>query len=34
MVMEAVKSGAKYFVVKPFKEQVIIDTLNQVLAQE
>jgi two-component system chemotaxis response regulator CheY len=31
MVMDAVKSGAKQFIVKPFKEQTVIYTLNEVL---
>lgn len=32
MVMDAVVSGAKSFIVKPFKENVVIQTLNKVLA--
>jgi two-component system chemotaxis response regulator CheY len=31
MVIEAVKSGAKNFIVKPFNEKTVIDTLNEVL---
>ncbi len=31
MVMEAIKSGAKSFIVKPFKEDHVIQTLNKVL---
>lgn len=32
MVMDAVVSGAKSFIVKPFKEDIIVQTLNKVLA--
>ena len=32
MVMDAVVSGAKCFIVKPFKEEIIVQTLNKVLA--
>lgn len=32
MVMEAVTSGAKSFIVKPFKEELVVKTLNKVLA--
>jgi two-component system chemotaxis response regulator CheY len=32
MVMDAVASGAASFIVKPFKEDIIIQTLNKVLA--
>jgi two-component system chemotaxis response regulator CheY len=32
LVMEAVVSGAKSFIVKPFKEEIIVQTLNKVLA--
>jgi two-component system chemotaxis response regulator CheY len=32
MVMDAVASGAKSFIVKPFKEEVVVQTLNKVLA--
>jgi two-component system chemotaxis response regulator CheY len=31
MVMEAVMSGAKSFIVKPFKEEQVIQTLNKLL---
>lgn len=31
MVVEAVKYGAKNFIVKPFKEQDVVDTVNMVL---
>jgi two-component system chemotaxis response regulator CheY len=31
MVMESVKSGAKHFIVKPFKEQTVIDIISEVL---
>lgn len=31
MVMEAIKSGAKSFIVKPFKEDHVIQTLSKVL---
>lgn len=30
MVMQAVTSGAKSFILKPFKEEQVIDTLNKV----
>ena len=33
MVMDAVMSGAKSFIVKPFKEEVVVQTLNKILAQ-
>jgi two-component system chemotaxis response regulator CheY len=32
MVMDAVVSGAKSFIVKPFKEELVVQTLNKVLA--
>lgn len=32
MVMDAVVSGAKSFIVKPFKEEHVVQTLNKVLA--
>lgn len=32
MVMDAVISGAKSFIVKPFKEDIVVQTLNKVLA--
>jgi two-component system chemotaxis response regulator CheY len=32
MVMEAIKSGAKSFIVKPFKEDHVIQTLSKVLS--
>lgn len=32
MIMEAIKNGAKSFIVKPFKEDHLIKTLNGVLA--
>ena len=32
MVMDAVVSGAKSFIVKPFKEDIVVQTLNKVLA--
>ncbi|KUO69895.1 MAG: histidine kinase [Clostridia bacterium BRH_c25] len=31
MVMDAVVSGAKSFIVKPFKEELVVQTLNKVL---
>ena len=31
MVMDAVVSGAKSFIVKPFKEEIVVQTLNKVL---
>ncbi len=31
MVMDAVVSGAKSFIVKPFKEKLVVQTLNKVL---
>ena len=31
MVMEAIRSGAKSFIVKPFKEDHVIQTLNKIL---
>ncbi|MFZ5986811.1 MAG: response regulator [Bacillota bacterium] len=31
MIREAVKSGAKSFIVKPFKEDHVVQTLNKVL---
>jgi two-component system chemotaxis response regulator CheY len=31
MVMEAMLSGAKSFIVKPFKEDHVIQTLNKLL---
>lgn len=31
MVREAIISGAKYFLIKPFKEEVLIKTINSVL---
>ncbi len=33
MVMEAISYGAKTFIVKPFKEEHVIQTLNKVLQQ-
>jgi two-component system, chemotaxis family, chemotaxis protein CheY len=33
MVKEAILSGAKTFIVKPFKEEHVIDTLNKIAAQ-
>ena len=33
MVIEAVKAGAKDFIVKPFKEDVIKDTINRTLGK-
>jgi two-component system chemotaxis response regulator CheY len=32
MVMDAVASGAKSFIVKPFKGEIVVQTLNKVLA--
>ncbi len=32
MVMDAVVSGAKSFIVKPFKEELVVQTLNKILA--
>lgn len=32
VVKEAVLSGAKYFLIKPFKEEQVLETLNKVLA--
>lgn len=32
MVMDAVVSGARSFIVKPFKEELVVQTLNKVLA--
>ncbi len=32
VVMDAVVSGAKSFIVKPFKEELVVQTLNKVLA--
>ncbi|HYE83494.1 MAG TPA: response regulator [Clostridia bacterium] len=34
MVMDAVMSGAKSFIVKPFKEEVVVQTLKKVLVQQ
>jgi two-component system chemotaxis response regulator CheY len=31
MVMEAIKNGAKSFIVKPFKEDHVVQTLNKIL---
>lgn len=31
MVKEAVVNGAKSFIVKPFKEEIIIETINKIL---
>lgn len=31
MVMEAIRNGAKSFIVKPFKEDHVIQTLNKIL---
>jgi two-component system chemotaxis response regulator CheY len=31
-VKEAVLSGAKYFIVKPFKDEVVISTINKIAA--
>ena len=32
LIKEAVISGAKYFVVKPFTEEIVVETLNKVIA--
>jgi two-component system chemotaxis response regulator CheY len=32
MVMDAVMSGAKSFIVKPFKEEQVLNTLSKILA--
>lgn len=32
MIMDAVVNGAKSFIVKPFKEGLVVETLNKVLA--
>lgn len=32
MVVDAVVNGAKSFIVKPFKEELVVQTLNKVLA--
>lgn len=32
MVVDAVMNGAKSFIVKPFKEELVVQTLNKVLA--
>jgi len=32
MVMDAVESGAKSFIVKPLKEEIVVQTLNKVLS--
>jgi two-component system chemotaxis response regulator CheY len=32
MVMDAVASGAKSFIVKPFKREIVVQTLNKILA--
>lgn len=31
MVMESIKAGAKDFIVKPFQDSTVIDTINRVL---
>ncbi len=31
-VKEAVLSGAKYFIVKPYKDEVVVDTINKIAA--
>jgi two-component system chemotaxis response regulator CheY len=33
MVRETIIKGAKTFIVKPFKEEIIINTINKVLSQ-
>ena len=33
MVIEAVRSGAKHFLVKPFKEKFVVETLNLLLKE-
>lgn len=32
-IKEAVMSGAKYFIVKPFKEEHVVNTLNKILKE-
>lgn len=32
MIKEAIVSGANYFIVKPFKEDHVVETLNKILA--
>lgn len=32
MVKEAIKSGANYFIVKPFQEDVVVETFNKISA--
>ncbi len=33
-VLEAIKAGAKYFIVKPFKEEFVIETIMKFLTQK
>jgi len=33
MILEAIKSGARHYIIKPFQEEKVLSTINEVLNQ-